>query len=271
MTYFLLLLGIFLTSPTHAADMLHGTLTQGGFAVFQVPVDSTVWLDDTRVNVTPDGKAGVGFARDAKPASTLKVCVEGLCDTTPLRIASRTYKIQNVVGVPPKTVTPNKADEKRIAADNIAIGSARAQTGALTAFADTFIPPVENAPTSGVFGSRRTYNGHERSWHKGLDFAAPTGTPIRAPANGVVTLARSTFMTGNLVMLDHGYGFSTLYAHMDTMAVKVGQHVQQGDTLGTIGTTGRSTGPHLHWGFYWRKIPLDPATLIGHNAATIRK
>ena len=113
-------------------------------------------------------------------------------------------------------------------------------------------------PRTGVFGSQRLYNGQERSWHNGVDWAAAVGTPVRAPADGVVRLTRDTFMSGNLVMLDHGLGVSTVYAHLDRMDVRVGQRLQQGDVLGTVGTTGRSSGPHLHWGVFWGETPLDP-------------
>ncbi|MBI1309087.1 MAG: peptidoglycan DD-metalloendopeptidase family protein [Proteobacteria bacterium] len=150
-----------------------------------------------------------------------------------------------------------------IAADNKAIGAARVvaerhdekQYGD---FAKPFLLPVKGGVTSGVFGSRRTYNGEEHSWHRGHDLAAPRGTEVRAPAAGVVRLARMTFLTGNLLMLDHGAGVTSVYAHLAKMNVKVGDKVVAGQVIGRVGTTGRSTGPHLHWGMYWQNHPIDP-------------
>jgi murein DD-endopeptidase MepM/ murein hydrolase activator NlpD len=153
-----------------------------------------------------------------------------------------------------------------MAADNAAIAAARRATLAAATrgevagglgFLERFRRPSVG-PITGVYGSARLFDGAERSWHKGVDYAAPTGTPVVAPAAGVVRLARSTFMSGNLVMLDHGANLTSLYAHLDTMAVKVGQVVQAGDRLGTVGTTGRSSGPHLHWGLYVGPVALDP-------------
>ncbi|MDE0724133.1 MAG: M23 family metallopeptidase [Alphaproteobacteria bacterium] len=134
----------------------------------------------------------------------------------------------------------------------------------------SFIQPVEGYRISGVYGSRRVFNGQERSWHKGTDFAAPTGTSVKAPADAVVTLALAdSFFNGNLIVLDHGHQVYTIYAHLDKMDVKKGDLVKQGVKIGEVGSTGRSTGPHLHWGLYWRNMALDPNLLLlkkGHTS-----
>ena len=250
-----------------AVEWVRQELTQGGFVVGRAAPGEKVKLEDgTPVEVAPDGLFVVGFDRAASSTQVLEVCGTG-CEKVSLSLRQRTYRVQNVVGVPGKTVNPDRAQEKVIAADNRAIRAARAVAGDGEAFAGAFTKPVSGT-ASGFYGSRRTYNGEERSWHKGYDLAAPRGTPIFAPADGVVTLARDTFMTGNLVMLEHGHGFSTLYAHMHALEVKVGQRVRQGERIGAVDTTGRSTGPHLHWGLYWRQGALDPALLLEHNADT---
>lgn len=237
-------------------------LEQGGFFVARVPVGSTVTLDGEKLMVGPKGEVMAGFDRAAKPKATLKVCdVAGECAEKDLTLKARTFVTQNVKGIPPKTVDPDPKELARMKADNAATqaGRDKAWEGAKwrSAFADGFVLPIK-APTSGVYGSRRTYNGQERSWHKGHDLAAKTGTPVKAPADGIVRLARDTFMSGNLIMLDHGGGLTTVYAHLHTMGVKVGDSVKVGDVIGTVGTTGRSSGPHLHWGAYWKNVAIDP-------------
>lgn len=244
------------------AVMVHGSLQQGGFYAAKVPAGSTVTLDGAALVVGPKGEIVMGFDRNAKPTATLKVCdADGACATQELKVAARVFKTQNVTGIPPKTVEPDPAELKIMEADNKATQAGRDK--ALEAarwrssYMEGFKLPVDG-PTSGVFGSRRTYNGQERSWHKGHDLAAKTGTPVHAPADGVVRLARSTFMSGNLIMLDHGGGITTVYAHLSAMDVKVGDTVSAGQVIGKVGTTGRSSGPHLHWGTYWKNTAIDP-------------
>jgi murein DD-endopeptidase MepM/ murein hydrolase activator NlpD len=122
---------------------------------------------------------------------------------------------------------------------------------------------------TGVYGSRRLYGGEERSWHKGHDFAVPRGTPIHAPADGIVTMAAMTFFNGNLVIIDHGDRLFTIYAHLSAMDVKPGDKVRRGQLIGKVGTTGRSTGPHLHWGVYWQNMAIDPILLVNQHESTI--
>ncbi len=235
---------------------------QGGFLVAKVPAGSSVKLDGESVSVGPNGEVVIGFDRAAKAKAVVNICsAAGACADTVVAVAPRVFRTQNVTGIPPKTVDPDPKQLARMKDDNAATQAARdkAREGAKwrSAFIDGFKLPLE-APTSGVYGSRRTYNGQERSWHKGHDLAAKTGTPIKAPADGIVRLARETFMSGNLIMLDHGGALTTVYAHLDSMGVKVGDSVKAGDVIGTVGTTGRSSGPHLHWGAYWKNIAIDP-------------
>lgn len=258
-----------LALPVWAApdvEIVKEALTPGGYIVGKVAPKTVVRLNDQKLVVGPDGYFVAGFDRFAAPQQSLQICEGAGCQTRKLELAPRTYKVQNVKGVPPQTVNPSAAQQKQMKEDNAAIGASRKQLSYDEAFAGNFILPI-NAETSGVFGSRRTYNGEERSWHKGHDLAAGTGTPVHAPADGIVRLARSTFMSGNLVVVDHGQYLTSLYAHLDSMAVHAGQQVKQGDLLGKVGTTGRSTGPHLHWGMYWKSIAIDPILWVGHTKA----
>ncbi len=258
--------GLLMVSQLWAAvpeiTVVRSKLVQGGFYVAKVPAGSEATLDGAPVWVGPKGELVLGFDRNQKPRAELKVCADsGACATKTLTIAARTFKTQNVKGIPPKTVDPSPEETKRTEEDAKATKAARAKAVEAASwrvgFMEGFKLPVEG-PTSGVYGSRRTYNGQERSWHKGHDLAAKTGTPVYAPADGIVRLARDTFMSGNLIMLDHGGAVTTVYAHLDSMDVKVGDKVTAGQLIGKVGTTGRSSGPHLHWGAYWQNVAIDP-------------
>ena len=255
-----------------APQVVRQDLQPGGFYVAQVPPNSRVTLNGEAVETGPKGELVVGFDRNAKPEQVLKVCgTEAACTETRLRLKPRSYVTQNVTKVPAKTVEPDAAQVARVKADNAATAAARAKAKAAArwrqAYMDAFVLPLE-ARTSGVFGSRRTYNGQERSWHKGHDLAAPTGTAVRAPAGGIVRLARDTFMSGNLIMLDHGGGLTSVYAHLDAMDVAVGDEVKARESIGKVGTTGRSSGPHLHWGMYWQNTAIDPILWVSTKDAS---
>lgn len=257
--------------------VLGQSLQPGGYWLAEVPPAARVSLGGTPLqNVSANNKAYVlaGFDRFSALERWLKVCLddtEARCSTHKLTLKPRTYATQNVRGAPKNTLKPNPAEERRMAADSRAIAAARAEVLAAgfgqTYFAQGFVKPVKNARISGVYGSRRLFEGEERSWHKGVDYAAPTGTPIYAPAAGIVRLARDTFMSGQLIMLDHGGQLSTVYAHLNDMHVKVGDKVSQGQHIADVGNTGRSSGPHLHWGMYWGAVAIDPLPWVSNTVA----
>ena len=124
-----------------------------------------------------------------------------------------------------------------------------------------FTAPLE-APFSDIFGTQRTFNGQVRSVHEGLDFAAVSGTAVRALNAGTVILARPLYFEGNFVVLDHGQGLLKLYLHLSEFMVKEGDKVERGQEIGLVGGTGRATGPHLHIAVRWQGVYLDPATLL---------
>ena len=133
-------------------------------------------------------------------------------------------------------------------------------------FKEKFIIPVDDAIITGVYGSQRILNGIPKWPHYGLDFAQKKGTPIKAMNNGIVTLAeKDLFYTGATLIFDHGHGVSTLYMHMDEIFVNVGDHVKKGDIIATVGSSGRSTGPHLDVRLNWFGTRLDPATILKHS------
>jgi len=124
-----------------------------------------------------------------------------------------------------------------------------------------FLKPV-TGPYSSPFGLKRFYNGEPRNPHSGLDIAAPTGTPIKSPAQGKVVLTGDFFFNGNVVYIDHGQGVVSMYCHMDRIDVKAGDLVNKGQPIGTVGATGRVTGPHLHWSVSLNNARIDPMLLL---------
>lgn len=182
-------------------------------------------------------------------------------------VLEREYETQHLTITNKRKVEPNKEDLDRIWAES------KKKKNALKTWDQTipllsFIKPVEGR-TSSQFGLRRFYNDKPRKPHGGLDIAAPEGTPIRAPADGVVLLADNFFFSGNVVYLDHGQGVITYYAHMKARKVKAGDMVRQGDIIGLVGMTGRATGPHLHWGVYLNQTAVNPALFL--ETATAKK
>ena len=116
-----------------------------------------------------------------------------------------------------------------------------------------------------MFGSQRIYRGEPGSFHTGVDVAPGAGAPVTAPADGTVVLAGPPqfSLEGNLVIVDHGMGLNSAFLHLATVAVREGQRLRRGDPIGTVGATGRATGPHLHWSMKWRDARIDPAALAG--------
>ena len=179
------------------------------------------------------------------------------------KVQKRKYNIQRIDGLEEKKVTPPEEVYERIKKENILIAKAREINSDLDFFKNKFILPVDNAIITGVYGSQRILNGKPRWPHYGIDFAQELGTPIKAMADGVVTLAeKDLYFTGATLIFDHGHGISTLYMHLDQIFVELGDIVKQGDIIGTVGSSGRSTGPHLDVRLNWFGTRLDPATVL---------
>jgi murein DD-endopeptidase MepM/ murein hydrolase activator NlpD len=248
-----------------AAELsLEGALVQGGLVQGQTSPGSMVWLNGRELRVAADGRFVFGFGRDAPFDALLVVrAPDGGSARRHLAIAARSYRVQRIDGLPPSAVTPSEAELVRIEADTKLIAAARARVGDGRGFMEPVAWPVRGR-ISGVYGSQRILNGEPRSPHRGLDIAAPRGTPVGAMASGVVSLAaKDLYLTGGTVMIDHGHGVQSLYGHLQEVLVEVGQHLAQGERLGTVGASGRATGPHLHWGVSWFEEALDPALLVG--------
>ena len=251
-------------SAAHAGTLvLDGRFVQGGLVRGETEPGTEITLGDRTVRVSPEGRFAFGFGRDHGRQIELVVRYpNGESDRRRLEIEPRSYRIQRIEGLPPRKVTPNAEDLKRIRAEGKRIADVRALDTAEALFAGAWIWPCRGTVT-GVFGSQRILNGEPRRPHYGIDIAAPTGTPVVAPAAGVVRLADpDLFFTGGTVMLDHGHGVTSVYSHLHTVTVDIGQRIAQGEAIGTVGSTGRSTGPHLDWRINWFTERLDPALLV---------
>ncbi len=241
-----------------------GTFTQGALIVGRTIAGAKVALDGVPLPVDAGGAFAFGFAYNAKRDWSLTVTAPGGATVTrALAVAPRQYRIQRIDGVDQKYVEPPPEVMKRLEEEYHLVRKARATQSALPFFATGFVWPAQGR-ISGVYGSQRIVNGKPLRPHFGLDVAAPTGAPIVAAAAGTVTLAHEDlYFSGKTVIIDHGFGVSTVYIHMSRLAVKTGDKVAQGQMIGAIGNTGRSTGPHLHWGLNWNQEYLDPATVVG--------
>lgn len=258
-----LLLALSLT--TSAANdiplVLKGELTQGALLLGKTSAEAQIKLNDQAVATTPDGYFVVGFARKADLTQELTVTTGQQSRTETLSLTQREYQIERVDGVPQRTVTPDPEQIKRTKKEAAKVWKARQTESQRRDFLTPLIKPAEGR-ISGYYGSQRILNGEPRNPHYGEDIAAPTGTPVKAPWSGVVTLAEpDLFYSGGTIIIDHGYQINTTYLHLNSVDVAVGDSIEQGDVIGTIGATGRATGAHLDWRVNWGNERLDPSLL----------
>ncbi len=215
------------------------------------------------LRVTPYGSFVFGVGRDASGEVVVRIKqpATGWIERR-IQIIPRDWPIEAVNGVPPATVNPPKAIAERIAREQAAVAATRSRDGQELGFAQTFIRPVEGR-ISGRFGRARSYNGQPGAPHSGMDIAAASGTPVKAPASGIVIFAApDLYLTGGTLVIDHGHGISSTFLHLSRIDVKVGDTVNQGDVMAAVGSTGRATGPHLHWGMNWFDVRLDPQLVL---------
>ena len=257
------LLIFFLIQFNSQAIEFEGKFIQGHFILGKTDPGAKIQIDKKNVRVSRDGFFAFGLGRDRKNDVIITETLNGVKNQFVKKVLKREYKIQRIDGLPEKKVTPPKEVYDRIIKENKLIGRARAIDTNLTYFKDQFITPVDNAIITGVYGSQRILNGKPRWPHYGLDYAQKTGTPIKAMLSGVVTLAeKDLYYTGATLIFDHGHGISTLYMHMNEIFVEMGQEVKKGDIIGTVGKSGRATGPHLDVRLNWFDIKLDPGSVL---------
>lgn len=263
--FFSFILALMVSAGAIAIEF-QGTLAQGGMVWGQVSPNVQLRLDDAPVKVGAEGHFVFGFGRDAAPTARLVILhQDGKKEEMQLAIADRDFNIERIDGLPPKTVTmpPDWVEQRKIETGKVR--EARSHLANNLHWFRGFIKPAEGR-YSGFYGSQRILNGQPRSPHYGIDIAGPTGTPVVSPAGGIVRLAVPDFLLeGGIVIIDHGFGVTSTLFHMHSVDVEEGEWVHQGDPIGTIGATGRATGPHVDWRVNWRSVRLDPMLLISDS------
>ncbi|WP_440916538.1 M23 family metallopeptidase [Candidatus Pelagibacter sp.] len=254
---------IFCFLPTHSiAIEFIGKFLQGHFIVGKTDPTAKIIIDKKQVKVSEDGFFVFGLDRDRKFDLTITKIINGKKDKIIKKVIKRKYNIQRIDGLEESKVTPPESVYKRIKDENNKIGKARAINSDLPFFKNQFIMPVEGI-ISGVYGSQRILNGKPKWPHYGIDIAAKQGTMIKSSGSGIVTMAEDDlYYTGGTIIMDHGHGISTIYSHLENVMVSVGDKINQGDIIGTVGSTGRSTGPHLDFRVNWFQTRLDPMSVI---------
>ena len=247
---------------------LTGEAIQGGIIVGQTELGTKAVLNGEPLMVSNAGRFVFGFDRDHTGAAHLDLeYPDETRESLLINVAVRTYDVQRIEGVASKYVSPSAEQLERIRREGVLKRAARPRDTDRDWFAEPFIWPVTGTIT-GTFGLARFFNGEARRPHYGVDVAAPTGTPVAAPAPGIVTLAEpDLYFEGGLVFIDHGQGLISVLMHLSSVDVEVGTEVAQGDVIGAVGATGRVTGAHLDWRMYWRGARVDPALLAGNMPA----
>ena len=239
-----------------------GKFIQGHFIIGQTEPNSKIIIDKKEIKVSKNGFFVFGIDRDRKFDILITKISNGKKEKIVKKVFKRKYKIQKIDGLPENKVTPPEEVYKRIKKENNAIGEARAINSDLTYFKNKFIMPLDGIIT-GVYGSQRILNGKPKWPHYGIDIAAKQGTKIKSSGSGIVTMAEDDlYYTGGTIIMDHGHGISTIYSHLEMVMVSVGDKINQGDIIGTVGSTGRSTGPHLDFRVNWFQTRLDPMSVI---------
>lgn len=274
MNKFLLALLLFWPALLSAAALPRSEPVPGGVAVVPLSVTGSnpapaAHYNGQRVLVLRDEErwlALVGIPLSAKPGpQTLRVTSGAKTFSQRFTVQGKTYPSQHLTITDRRKVTPTQEDLARIERETGEINAALAVWSDAPDVELEFIPPAEG-PRSSAFGLRRFFNGEARKPHSGLDFAAPLGAPVVAPAPGRVIRVGDYFFNGNTVFLSHGQGLITLYSHLSRVDVREGQQVRRGETLGAVGMSGRATGAHLHWGVSLNRALVDPAWFLPETA-----
>jgi hypothetical protein len=251
---------------------LEGDPRQGGLTYGRAPVGTALLLlDGKAVRFAADGRFIVGFDRDAGPAAVLEARMQdGRLLRLPLAIAPHSWDV-SVLSTLSRGTSPSEAYQRIRSAELAQINAARAVNAESDGWRQKFQWPATGR-ISTLFGAQRVYAGGVKgAFHGGMDIARAvggkdiTGTPALSPADGVVVLAtdRPFSLEGNLVMIDHGFGLVSAMMHLQRVQVRTGATIRRGEPVGTIGMTGRATGPHLHWGMTWNGVRIDPLPLVG--------
>jgi hypothetical protein len=260
-------------APAQGQIAIGDGAVQGGVLRGAAPAGTaSLTLGDQPVPLAADGAFILGFDRDQAATAVLTARFpDGRVLTRTIAVAPRAWRVEHVDIAQRPPAVPDEAYRVRRESELARIGAARARRSAVEGWRQAFAWPARGR-ISGRFGAQRIFRGVPAAYHSGVDIAAGAGAPVVAPADGVVVLAGppSFSLEGNLVIIDHGMGLNSAFLHLSTASVTVGQHVRQGQAIGTVGATGRATGPHLHWSLMWNGARLDPELIVAAPAQAAR-
>ena len=263
-----LLLTVFLltmASPTWALELiLPESAYQGDMIVGRVVPPADVWTGEKALTVSEEGYFVIGVPRDRKSDTVVLTKNNNDRIKRTIRILASKWRIERISGLPKKKVSPDPAALRRIKADAQKVNAIRSSPPfPVGLFLEKgFVLPAKGR-VSGVFGSQRILNDKPRSPHRGLDIAAPTGTSVLCPADGIVRLvAEDMYLMGNTMIVDHGLGVRSIFIHLNRILARESDRVTQGDLIARVGQSGRATGPHLHWGMFVGTIAVDPQRVV---------
>ena len=241
---------------------LSGNFIQGGLIKGKAFPHANIKFLDKNIFLDEKNRFVFGFGRDFENKAIISITYKKKLITKSLSIEKQNYKIQRIEGLPKRMVTPPESVYKRIISENKEIAKVRKLNSNVSFIFQNFVWPLKGVIT-GVFGSQRVLNGKPKRPHYGIDIAAKEGTEIIAPLDSIVRMAeKDLYYTGGTIMLDHGHGVTSVYSHLSKILVKVNENIKKGDIIGLVGSTGRSTGPHLDWRINWFEQRLDPSLLI---------
>ncbi len=247
----------YLNTPARSIEFF-GKFTEGGIIKGKTSPNSELFLDKKKIKISKNGYFVFGIEKGRARDIEIRISTNGDSRIFRKKIEKRDFLIQKINGLPKKMVTPGKKALERIKKEQVFFNQMRSVNSNNEFFYSKFLKPA-NGIISGKYGSQRVLNGKPRRPHMGLDIANKKGTSIYATAEGVVTLAqKNLYFTGGTIGIDHGHGITSVYYHLNSLNVIKGQKVSQGEVIGAMGSTGRSTGDHLHFGIYWKQIALDP-------------
>ena len=242
--------------------ILNGNFIQGGLVYGKSIPKTSIKFMKRFIFQDSNNRFVFGMGRDYPETAMLEIKYNNDIRKINIKIKKQVYKIQKIKGLPKKMVTPPESVYKRIIRENKEIAKVRALNSKINYIFQDFIWPVQGIIT-GVFGSQRILNGKPRRPHYGIDIAASKGTNILAPTDSIVRMAEDNlYFTGGTIMLDHGHGVTSVYSHLSKLLVQKNQKIKKGHVIGHVGSTGRSTGPHLDWRINWFDQRLDPSLFI---------
>ncbi len=255
------------TSSIFSQDIeFYGDFEPGNLIIAKGSEIKWAWIDDTELKIDNEKVFSLGFDAKVTGNKILKVKHDGGKVTLKkIKLPSRKYRVQRINNKKQQFSTTPDSLKQRIKRERKISNKAKSKIGKtdIAFYKSGFIRPIKGGRISSVFGSQRILNGVPKNMHNGLDIAVPRGTSVYAMTDGVVRLnADNFYYAGNHIILDHGQGLNSTYLHLSESLVEEGQSIKKGEIIGRVGTTGRSTGPHLHWGVQWYSKRVDPARIL---------